>query len=106
MTDLNTFKKVCEDVRGHIGDLVYKVTIEKKLDKKIVLDFVNKISKQIDILEKTIEAIEDSKEHISILDEATSILDEATDRINNSSERTIDFIDNKKRELKEYQMVK
>ncbi len=99
MTDLNTFKKVCEDVRGHIGDLVYKVTIEKKLDEKMVLDFVNKISKQIDILENTIEIIEDSEEHISILDEVT-------ERINNNSERIIEFIDNKKRELKEYQMVK
>ena len=99
MTDLNTFKKVCEDVRGHIGDLVYKVTIEKKLDEKMVLDFVNKISKQIDILENTIEIIEDSEEHISILDEVS-------ERINNNSEKIIEFIDDKKRELKEYQSLR
>lgn len=96
MTDLNTFKKVCEDVRGHIGDLVYKVSIENQLDEKIVLNFINKISKQIDILENTIEIIEDSKEHISILDEVS-------ERINYNSEKIIEFIDDKKRELKEYQ---
>ncbi len=99
MTDLNTFKKVCEDVRGHIGDVVYKISIEKKLDEKIVLDFINKISKQIDVLENTIEIIEDSEEHISILDEVS-------ERINNNSEKIIEFIDDKKRELKEYQSLR
>ncbi len=96
MTDLNTFKKVCEDVRAHIGDVVYKISIEKKLDEKIVLDFVNKISKQIGILETTLEVIKDSKEQISILDEVS-------ERINYNSEKIIEFIDDKKRELKEYQ---
>ena len=99
MTDLNTFKKVCEDVRGHIGDVVYKISIEKKLDEKIVLDFINKISKQIGILETTLEVIEDSEEHISILDEVS-------ERINNNSEKIIEFIDDKKRELKEYQSLR
>ncbi len=99
MTDLNTFKKVCEDARGHIGDVVYKISIENQLDEKIVLDFINKISKQIGILENTLEVIEDSEEHISILDEVS-------ERINNNSERIIEFIDDKKRELKEYQSLR
>ena len=99
MTDLNTFKKVCEDIRGHIGDVVYKISIEKKLDEKMVLDFVNKISKQIDILENTIEIIEDFDEHISILDEVS-------EHINDNTEKIIDFINDKKREFKEYKMIK